>query len=188
MIYLLILSINIILVFIYGIFIKCHISRLSLMYLLFALFVPFIGVLCMFVTEFGLIGFDEEKRQNIEPPPKKVDNVLVINEYTRETILNAIKLAPTNLTEILKTALKSSDPEVVHISASALMKLQTQYLKKINETAEKYKTLPDNRQYLNEYIIALDEYIDTDIPEEQVKEKYINKSLKLNNLRNSVLL
>lgn len=183
MIYLMLLSVNILLLLIYAVFIRIRVSRLTPVYLLLGLFVPIIGEMCMLACEFGYISFEKkddkgalEQRKNA-----KAAAPMIIEEYTRESVLNAVRQEPSNLVEILKTALKSSDSEVVHIAASTLMKIQNNYEKDLTEAAERYENLPDNKQYLEEYISALDDYVNADILFGEVKDNYIAKSDMLKN-------
>lgn len=183
MIILTLISVNILFLLVYAICIRLKISRLSLMYLLLGFFVPFIGGLCMLFCEFGYIPFyKNDKKASSKNKKVLLDNPpYSISSLTRETILNAVKNEPENLIAILKKGLESDDTEVVHISASSLMKIQNKFEERVNGSAERYYNLPENKEYLEDYISALSEYINTGILIGEIKAEYIKKLDELKN-------
>lgn len=175
MIYIFLLSLNILLILIYSIFIRLKISRLSLIFLLLPLCIPFIGELCMLACEFGLIKFERSEEETSVYTKKKDPFNVKVGEYTRETLLEVIKKEPDNLIEILNHALHSEDSEVVHVAASSLMKIKNKYDKKVKTVSERYERLPNNKDYKNDYIQILDEYINSGLLFGEIKDIYIKK-------------
>jgi len=158
------LSLHLFMLIVYMILIETKKSRLTYGHILFALFLPFAGELCLLVSELGkapagnnfvnpFIDFCDKvegKTNSIYYEPAK--------DLSREQLLSVIEEQPSNLAKILKTCLNSKDIEVAHISAASIMKLQRAYENRIKAASENYRTMPNNMQRLAYYIHVVDEY------------------------------
>lgn len=145
---------------IYAIAIELRKSRHQHIYLAYAACLPFVGELCLLISEFGKTESEYDVSsvfyfmncQN-DTQQKKVDPIAIDNmEITREILLNAIETSPSNLVEILKKGLNANDVEVVHVSAATIMKIQREYENNIKKAAEKYAAFPENMTTIKEYI------------------------------------
>ena len=160
------ISFHFLLMIIYLLLIETKKSRLTYGHLLFAVFFPFVGEICLVAADIGKAPADHDlvkpfKKFSINKTNETylvVENINEMNEITREQLLEVIKSQPNNLTDILKAAMKSSDIEVVHIAASSIMKAQRTYENRIKEVSEKYAEMPDNMGRLHEYIVAIGDY------------------------------
>ena len=126
------LSLHFLLMFGYMILIETGKSRLGYGHWLFALFLPFAGVLCLLTADFGrspaandyvrpFKQFDCAKLSEEGPE----EAILPGTQITRQQLLDTIQRRPANLAAILTEALTSEDVEVVHIASSTIMKLQS---------------------------------------------------------------
>lgn len=165
MVFAFLISLHLFLMAGYVVLIETKKSRLNYGYLLFALFVPFVGELALLAADIGRSPAKDARMKpfkDFEDLQASKNTSVVLPDYdktiTREQLLEAIKHQPENLTKILKTALGSEDNEVVHIAASSIMKIQRQSEKKIKLASEQYSLLPGNMNKLKAYIDAIGEY------------------------------
>jgi hypothetical protein len=164
------LSLHFLLMFGYMILIETGKSRLGYGHWLFALFLPFAGVLCLLTADFGrspaandyvrpFKQFDCAKLSEEGPE----EAILPGTQITRQQLLDTIQRRPANLAAILTEALTSEDVEVVHIASSTIMKLQREYEKSLKIAEEAYRQMPDNMKNLKSYIEAMEAYLSADI-------------------------
>jgi hypothetical protein len=164
------LSLHFLLMFGYMILIETGKSRLGYGHWLFALFLPFAGVLCLLAADFGrspaandyvrpFKQFDCAKLSEEGPE----EAILPGTQITRQQLLDTIQRRPANLAAILTEALTSEDVEVVHIASSTIMKLQREYEKSLKIAEEAYRQMPDNMKNLKSYIEAMEAYLSADI-------------------------
>jgi hypothetical protein len=164
------LSLHFLLMFGYMILIETGKSRLGYGHWLFALFLPFAGVLCLLTADFGrspaandyvrpFKQFDCAKLSEEGPE----EAILPGTQITRKQLLDTIQRRPANLAAILTEALTSEDVEVVHIASSTIMKLQREYEKSLKIAEEAYRQMPDNMKNLKSYIEAMEAYLSADI-------------------------
>ena len=164
------LSLHFLLMFGYMILLETGKSRLSYGHWLFALFLPFAGVLCLLAADFGrspaandyvrpFKQFDCAKLSEEGPE----EAILPGTQITRQQLLDTIQRRPANLAAILTEALTSEDVEVVHIASSTIMKLQREYEKSLKIAEEAYRQMPDNMKNLKSYIEAMEAYLSADI-------------------------
>ena len=164
------LSLHFLLMFGYMILIETGKSRLGYGHWLFALFLPFAGVLCLLTADFGrspaandyvrpFKQFDCAKLSEEGPE----EAILPGTQITRQQLLDTIQRRPANLAAILTEALTSEDVEVVHIASSTIMKLQREYEKSLKIAEEAYRQMPDNMKNLKSYIQAMEAYLSADI-------------------------
>lgn len=157
------LSLHLFLMTGYAVLVETNKSRLNYGYLIFALFIPFVGELCLLAADFGKSPASYEfvkpfKTFSFESEDKKRNITLDKNVSSRSELLEIIKTQPENLTDILKSSLKSDDTEIVHIAASSIMKLQRDYENKIKFASEQYEQMPNNMELLKKYIVSIGEY------------------------------
>ena len=160
------LSLHFLLMFGYMILLETGKSRLSYGHWLFALFLPFAGVLCLLAADFGRspAGNDYVRpfkqfdcvKNSIEGP---AETILPGSRITRQRLLDTIQRRPANLVAILTEALTSEDVDVVHIASSTIMKLQREYEKSLKIAEEAYRKMPDDMKKLKSYITAMEAYL-----------------------------
>ena len=164
------LSLHFLLMFGYMILIETGKSRLGYGHWLFALFLPFAGVLCLLTADFGRSPAANDyvrpfKQFNCaklsEEGPEEA--ILPGTQITRQQLLDTIQRRPANLAAILTEALTSDDVVVVHIASSTIMKLQREYEKSLKIAEEAYRQMPDNMKNLQSYIEAMEAYLSADI-------------------------
>lgn len=162
---LLLLSLHLFFIVCYYICIEIHKSRLNHGYLLFALFFPFVGELCLLVAE---LGNAPAKHEFVKPfkqftTEKAASNQVVAdlpqeNEITRNYLLSMLKKPPQNMSAILKIAMKSADSEIVHIAAASIMNRQREYEQEIGDASEACKRMPNSMSKLKNYIMVIGAY------------------------------
>lgn len=162
---LLLLSLHLFLIVCYYICIEIHKSRLNHGYLLFALFFPFVGELCLLVAELGNAPAEHEFVKPFKQFTTKEDasNQVVVdlpqeNEITRGYLLSMLKKPPQNMSAILKIAMNSADSEIVHIAAASIMKRQREYEQEMRDASEACKRMPNSMSKLRNYIMVIDAY------------------------------
>jgi hypothetical protein len=165
MVFVFLLSLHLFLMACYVILIETNKSRLSYAHILFALFIPFVGELALLAADFGRSPASNEY---VKPFKTFEDSLINKNEVcdyldydetlSRAQLLDAIQKHPKNLINILKSALDSTDIEVVHIAASTIMKIQRECENNIKFASEQYMQLPNNMNKLKAYIVAVGDY------------------------------
>ena len=165
MVFIFLLSLHLFLMACYVILIETNKSRLSYAHILFALLIPFVGELALLAADFGRSPAGNEY---VKPFKTFEDNLINKNEVcdyldydetlSRAQLLDAIQKQPKNLINILKSALNSTDIEVVHIAASTIMKIKRECENNIKFASERYMQLPNNMNKLKAYIIAVGDY------------------------------
>lgn len=165
MILVFLLSFHLFLIICYACLLELKISRLSFGYLFFALFFPFVGEVCLIAADLG----KSPAENNFVKPfiefehSVKTDNLTKLESFdtsniSRTQILEIIREEPSNLVDLLKSALSSDDSEVVHIAAASIMKMQQNYENKIKLASESYYSMPQNMNRLKKYIETLGDY------------------------------
>jgi hypothetical protein len=151
----------------------------------YAVCLPYIGEISLLITEFVkteskydnkklfkyLNHTDLEKRPNTSVS----FNMDLSTNITREVLFEIIEKNPPNLVEVLKLGLKSEDVEVVHISASVIMKVQREYENRIKVAEYEYQQLPENMSALEKYIDLIEEYLSQGILEGEAKSMLLIK-------------
>ena len=145
-------------------------SRLDRRLLLLAVFLPFVGEVCLIIAEFGFIPdrpryetpFRECAELAEETSWKLPDNwktVLDSNEQeARSFVLQIVNHAPEKNIEVLKYALHSKSSEVSHIAAAQMMKLHQSHEDRIGEAEKQYKSMPGNMEMMGIWIDAISTY------------------------------
>ena len=180
MIVVLVLGIHFLLLSVYAGMIQSNRSRLSMTYLLLALFLPFVGELCLVVAEMGKVPAVSKysnrsyhdtniplRPNNFSIPTDWKEIVLGEEKNARLLLKNVIDNAPeAELAEVLKTALHSKSSEVSHIAAAGLMRLNKKYENAITIARDASIARENNVMMLASYIDAINAYIKSGLPDE----------------------
>lgn len=180
MIVVLVLGIHFLLLSVYAGMIQSNRSRLSMTYLLLALFLPFVGELCLVVAEMGKVPAVSKysnrsyhdtniplRPNNFSIPTDWKEIVLGEEKNARLLLMNVIDNAPeAELAEVLKTALHSKSSEVSHIAAAGLMRLNKKYENAITIARDASIARENNVMMLASYIDAINAYIKSGLPDE----------------------
>lgn len=168
MVLLFLLSFHLFLMAGYVVLIETKKSRLSYGYLVFALFVPFIGELCLLAADLGKSPASNKPVMPFRKFEETVSGecceheiVVDVKRISRTQLLQIIKKNPANITEILREALESEDTEVIHIAASSIMKIQSKFEGKIRLAQEQYEQMSNHMGRLKSYIDIISEYYAT---------------------------
>lgn len=180
------LSLHILLILIYALAIEAKKSRHGFSALIFAFLLPFAGELCLFVSEFGNPVPDFDISRVFKYSYKKRSTTTTTRlesspEITRESLLKIIENRPDNMVDLLKLGLKSNDAEIVHLSASAVMKMQRDNELKISEAERKYNDFPENMTLLREYIRVLKNYYKSHLLEKELNDELLKRGEELLN-------
>lgn len=191
MLLVIILSLHILLILLYAIAIELKLSRHTYVHLLFAAVVPFVGELCLFVSEFGRTeAFQSEKlfgKEFSSEETQSDDTMTYSIPVSRETLLKAIESKPKNLVDILHHGVETEDIEVAHISAATIMKMQREYENRISALREKHLHLPDNMEILRAYIETVGEYYASGLLQGEAAEELLTLQEELLNCLLNVL-
>ena len=180
MIVVLVLGIHFLLLSVYAGMIQSNRSRLSMTYLLLALFLPFVGELCLVVAEMGKVPAVSKysnrsyhdtniplRPNNFSIPTDWKEIVLGEEKNARLLLMNVIDNAPeAELAEVLKTALHSKSSEVSHIAAAGLMRLNKKYENAITIARDASIARENNVMMLASYFDAINAYIKSGLPDE----------------------
>lgn len=182
----LILAVHMLLLLIYAIAIEKKKSRHEYVMLFFALLFPIVGEICLFVTEFGKTDskFDLNKLFKYRDYKKCEKNGTIVtdlNIMNRESLLQVIEDRPDNIVELLKTGLSSQDSEIVHLSASAIMKMQRDYEIRVSQSETEYNGFPENMALLKAWIKSLMDYYETKLLKKELGKDLLIKAEELLN-------
>lgn len=167
----LLLGIHFLLITIYAYTIMLEISRLHFKHLVFALFFPFVGEICLLASETVAIPaqspyLHSEKRQPtfqkkspMQIPENWREIVMGEENQARLFLMNAIDNAEeSRLPQILKSALRSESSEVSHIAAAGLMRLIQKHEDAISLAMQNSNRYPGNAQLIASHIEAVRNY------------------------------
>lgn len=187
------LGIHLLLLSVYAFMIQTNRSRLNMTYLLLALFLPFVGELCLIAAEVGKVPEKSKyvnspnpcttisaKLSNYSIPSDWKETVLGEEGKARYLLMSIMDNATENeLAEILKTALHSKSSEVSHIAAAGLTRLNKKHEDAIAAARDACTAKADNTSILASYIDAVNDYITSGLPDEFSREELKETELRL---------
>lgn len=153
-------------------------TRIQMIHLLLAAFLPFIGEILLVAVEIGttpskpLYSSPFEKNRvtvsgqaNGILPPDWEEILSGDEESARDFLFKVIDSQPQQMIEVLKTALHSNSSEVSHIAAAALMKLNHQHEDDISHASATAAGIPGNMPALARWIDAIKRYRESGLVE-----------------------
>jgi tetratricopeptide (TPR) repeat protein len=111
-----------------------------------------------------------EKEVNVVP----VEEALLINpdRTKRQMVMEAIKHNPADYLMSLKKALHADDSETAHYAASGITDVKRILERDLLEASAKYKEKSNNRNYVNHYIRALSNMIESQLSVDIMQRRY----------------
>ena len=178
MILLFLLSLHVLLLLLYAVAIETRRSRHNYKTLIFAACLPFVGELCLLISEFGKTAseFDATHMFRVYQKPSKPSaetEMTVSDNVTREELLAAIEEQPNNLIPILKQSLRSPDMEVAHVAAATIMKLQREHEQRVAQKMAEHEAFPGNMSILEAYVQSVGDYYDAHLLEGEAQTELL---------------
>jgi hypothetical protein len=180
MVVLLCIGLHLFLLSMYSMAITRGISRHSWEQLLFAAFVPFVGEACLLASEFGDAiprsgtGFRSARCSDVETESLCPFAAQDGGGLSREELLSVISSPCSNINEVLVKSLSSSDSEVVHIAASAVMRRQRDYEAKIKELQDACLVVPQSYRIKLDVADALGEYAESGLAADELRRSLLD--------------
>ena len=174
--------------------IKTNKVNLPLYYMVFAVALPFVGILFLMVAAGaeaknakGLVGTEEESnpaRKSFEDDDYSInaqedltdlislEDALLLKEAatSRKLLLDIIGQGPEEFLDLLYLARLSDDTEVVHYATTVIAELSRQYDLQMMELEKDYLADPENPQLLDAYCHLLSDYLGKNLVTEQVAQ------------------
>ncbi len=190
MILLILIALHLFFISLYALLISKGKSHLQFSYLIFALFLPFIGEICMVFADLStpeLIKANQSAIQDVtfegKPISKSADLVQTLCFGNGVSARNALSVVfdekPQNTFSILKLALNARDSEVVHLSAAALMNYQRKFENSIRTFEEECAYAPSNATLITDYYNAIQNYISSGLPDDCTMRAYKDRQIYL---------
>ncbi|MBP2623652.1 hypothetical protein [Streptococcus oricebi] len=173
--------------------IKTNKVNLPLYYMVFAVALPFVGILFLMVATGdqaknakGLVGTEEEEGQvavafeddyssNAQEDLSdliSLEDALLLKEAatSRKLLLDIIGQGPEEFLDLLYLARLSDDTEVVHYATTVIAELSRQYDLQMMDLEKDYLANPEDPRLLGDYCHLLKDYLGKNLVTEQVAQ------------------